>query len=156
MLSFSPTHGPFPLQDDLPLSHYKDTHGPNSITDTRQMFQHDGSPSKHQTNNRPWEETDHYPEDVQADQQQRAAALGPPGSPHGVKSDSQEQRVDRLGVLENKLEEMARMLDMVKAQVIIRARKCYFFKSIKPNTIFFSCSVPESRSTNPCKLPGGM
>ncbi|XP_043980613.1 kielin/chordin-like protein [Gambusia affinis] len=104
------------ITDDLPLSHYKDTHGPNSITDTRQMFQHDGSPSKHQTNNRPWEETDHYPEDVQADQQQRAAALGPPGSPHGVKSDSQEQRVDRLGVLENKLEEMARMLDMVKAQ----------------------------------------
>ncbi|XP_027855893.1 kielin/chordin-like protein [Xiphophorus couchianus] len=102
--------------DDLPLSHYKDTHGPNSITDTRQMLQHDGSPSKHQTNNRSWEETDHYPGDVQADQQQRAAALGPPGFPRGVKSGSQEQRVDRLGVLENKLEEMARMLDMVKAQ----------------------------------------
>ncbi|XP_014900210.1 kielin/chordin-like protein [Poecilia latipinna] len=104
------------ITDDLPLPHYKDTHGPNSITDTSQMFQHDGSPSKHQTNNRPWEEIDHYPGDVQADQQQRAAALGPPGSPRGVKSDSEEQRVDRLGVLENRLEEMARMLDMVKAQ----------------------------------------
>lgn len=99
------------ITDDLPVSHY--THGPNSPSDTSQIFQHDTSLSKHQTNHMPQEQADYYPRDVQGDQQQRAAALGPPSCPHGVKCVSQEQTTDSL---ERRLEELARMLDMLKAQ----------------------------------------
>lgn len=137
MLSFSPTNDSFPLPDDLPVSHY--THGPNSPADTSQMFQHDASLSKHQTNHMPQEQADYYPRDVQGDQQQRAAALGPPACPHGVKCVSQEQTTDRL---ERRLEELARMLDMLKAQVITAAKRCHFFKNIKPepNSLLLVCS----------------
>uniref|UniRef100_A0A3B3VKB1 Uncharacterized protein n=1 Tax=Poecilia latipinna TaxID=48699 RepID=A0A3B3VKB1_9TELE len=44
--------------------------------------------------------------------------------------------VDRLGVLENRLEEMARMLDMVKAQVIIRAKNSFTFSKVLNLTQF--------------------
>ncbi|KAM4553451.1 kielin/chordin-like protein [Fundulus diaphanus] len=101
------------ITDDLPLSHYKDTHGPNFPADTSQTFHRDASPSKHQTHHRPQEQSDEYPKDVQGDHQQRAAVLGPPGAPHGVQSVSQEQTTLRL---DRRLEELARMLDMVKAQ----------------------------------------
>lgn len=43
--------------------------------------------------------------------------LGRPGSPLGTKSGSQEQKDDRLKKLEERLEELALMLDMVKTQV---------------------------------------
>lgn len=86
------------------------------------MFQQDASPSKPQTSHRPADQTKHYPQDVQSDQLQRGVVLGPPGSPQGVKSVSQAQKDDRLKNLEERLEEMARMLDMVKTQVSIALR----------------------------------
>ncbi|MED6247802.1 hypothetical protein ATANTOWER_017344 [Ataeniobius toweri] len=104
------------ITDNLPLSHYKDTHGPNFPADPSQMFHHDASPSKQETNHRPQEQTDYYPRDIHGDQQQRAAELGPPESPHGVKSVSQKQTTDRMEKLEKRLEELAHMLGMVKAQ----------------------------------------
>uniref|UniRef100_A0A3Q2CDK9 VWFC domain-containing protein n=1 Tax=Cyprinodon variegatus TaxID=28743 RepID=A0A3Q2CDK9_CYPVA len=57
------------------------------------MFHHDTSPSKHQTDHRPQEQTDYNTRDIQGDQQHRPAVLGPPASPHGA---YQELTVDRL------------------------------------------------------------
>lgn len=75
------------------------------------------SPSKPPKSQRPSEGTGHYPQDVQSDQLQRAAVLGPPGSPLRGGSVSEDQRDRRLEKLERRVEEMATMLDMVKAQV---------------------------------------
>lgn len=86
------------------------------------MLQQDASPSKPETSRRPTDQTNHYPQDVQSDQLQRGVVLGPPGSPQGVKSVSQAQKDDRLKKLEKRLEELARMLDMVKTQVRIALR----------------------------------
>ncbi|XP_038124813.1 kielin/chordin-like protein [Cyprinodon tularosa] len=101
------------ITDDLPQSHNKDTHGPNFPAETNHMFHHDTSPSKHETDHRPQEQTDYNTRDIQGDQQHRPAVLGPPASPHGA---YQELTVDRLERLVSTVEEMARMLDMVKAQ----------------------------------------
>lgn len=96
--------------DDLPGSHYN---GPSSPVDTIQRSHHGASLSELQSNH----QSSH--ENIQSDQQQRAAALGPPGAPQGVKCGSEIQMDDRLDKLEKKLEELSRMLDVVKAQVMI-------------------------------------
>lgn len=114
-----PIDGCFLLPDALPPSQYMDAHSSNSQTDGGRVFRQDSSPSKPQTSQRPNDKTNHYPQDVQSDQLQRAVVLGPPGSPQGGKPVSQEQKDDRLKKLEKRLEELALMLDMVKTQVHI-------------------------------------
>lgn len=109
----------FLLPDALPPSQYADGHSSDLRTDSSRRFQLDASPSKPQTSHRPVDQTNHYLQDVQSDQLQRGMVLGPPGSPQGVKSASQAQKDDRLKKLEKRLEELARMLDMVKTQVRI-------------------------------------
>ncbi|XP_031149313.1 kielin/chordin-like protein [Sander lucioperca] len=104
------------VTDVLPPSKYADSHSSDSRTDSSRMLQQDASPSKPETSRRPTDQTNHYPQDVQSDQLQRGVVLGPPGSPQGVKSVSQAQKDDRLKKLEKRLEELARMLDMVKTQ----------------------------------------
>ncbi|XP_026167747.1 kielin/chordin-like protein isoform X2 [Mastacembelus armatus] len=96
------------VTDNLTPSKYTDTHSPDSQTDSKRMFQHGHFPNKPQTS--------YYPQDIQRDQLQRGIILGPPGSPRGIKSVSQAQRDDRLKKLEKRLDELAHMLDMVKAQ----------------------------------------
>lgn len=113
----SPTNCLFPLLDVVPPSQYTNAPSPDSPTDDSQRIQHDGFPSKPQTSHRPTDQTNHYPQDIQRDQLQRGVVLGPPGSPQGAKSVSQAQKDDRLNTLEKRLDELARMLDMVKAQV---------------------------------------
>lgn len=117
-LSF-PINGCFLLPDDLPPSQYTHSHSSDSQSDSSQMFQQTASPSKPQVSHRPKDKTNHYPQDVQHYQLQRAVVLGPPGSPQGAKSGSQEQKDDQLKKLERRLEELAHMLDMVKTQVHI-------------------------------------
>ncbi|XP_011474483.1 kielin/chordin-like protein isoform X3 [Oryzias latipes] len=104
------------ITDDLPTSQYTDIHGPNVQTDSSQTPHHDSPSSKRQTNHKLLEQTNPNPKDMQSDQLQRGAILGPPGSPQGVKSASQEQTSDRLSKLEKKLEEMAQIFDMLKVQ----------------------------------------
>lgn len=107
----------FALLDELASSQYTDASSPDSGTDSSQKFQHNGSRSKPQSRHRATDQTKHHSHDVQSDQLQRGVVLGPPGSPQEVKSLSQAQKDDRLNNLEKRLEELARMLDMVKAQV---------------------------------------
>ncbi|XP_042352823.1 kielin/chordin-like protein [Plectropomus leopardus] len=104
------------VTDSLPQSQYADAHSSDFRADSSRMFQKDASPSKPQTSRRPKDQTSHYLQDVQSDQLQRGVVLGPPGSPQGVKSVSQAQKDDRLKKLEKRVEELARMLDMVKTQ----------------------------------------
>lgn len=106
LLPSPPTNCPFLILDDLPPSQYTDTPNPNSRTDSGRMLRHGVSTSKPETSH-----------NIQSDQLHRGVVLGPPGSPQGVKSVSQAQKDDRLKRLEKRLEEMARMLDMIKAQV---------------------------------------
>lgn len=117
----SPTDCFLLLLDALPSSHSAD-----SRTDSSRMLQQDASHSKPQTSHRPTDQTNHYLHEVQGDQLQRGVVLGPPGSPHGVKSVSQAQKDDRLRKLEKRLEELAHMLDMVKTQVHIACQKYPF------------------------------
>lgn len=56
-----------------------------------------------------------HPQDVQSDQLQRAAALGPPGSPQGGRSP--EPKGDHLKRVEQRLEQLAVLVDMLKTQV---------------------------------------
>ncbi|CAK6951146.1 kielin/chordin-like protein [Scomber scombrus] len=93
------------VTDDLPPSQYTDTRNPNSRTDSGRMLRHGVSTSKPETSH-----------NIQSDQLHIGVVLGPPGSPQGVKSVSQAQKDDRLKRLEKRLEDMARMLDMIKAQ----------------------------------------
>lgn len=153
MLPFTTTNYLCFLPDDLPQSHNKDTHGPNFPAETNHMLHHDTSPSKHQTDHRPQEQTDYNTRDIQGDQQHRPAVLGPPASPHGA---YQELTVDRLERLVSTVEEMTRMLDMVKAQVIIIAKMLRILKYAKANIDFFSWSVKECGSTIPRDIPGRM
>ncbi|XP_072241827.1 kielin/chordin-like protein [Leuresthes tenuis] len=107
--------------DDLSQSQSTDTQiSSSSSSDSCQKSHHDASSSKPKTNHRLQDKINHYPKDIQSDQLQRGAVLGPPGSPQGVKSVSQVQTNDRLDKLEKRLEkrleELVRMLDMVKAQ----------------------------------------
>ncbi|XP_044213158.1 kielin/chordin-like protein isoform X1 [Thunnus albacares] len=104
------------ITDDLSPSQYTGARNPNYRTDSSRMLQQDASTSKPPISHRPQDQTSHYPHDVQSDQLQRGVVLGPPGFPRGVKSVSQGQKDDRLKKLEKRLEEMAHMLDMVKAQ----------------------------------------
>lgn len=113
----SPTNCLFRLLDDLPRSQYTDAPSVDSQTDSSQRFQHNGSPSKPQSRHRSTDQTQQYSHDVQSDQLQRGVVLGPPGSSQGLKSVPQAQRDDRLNNLEKRLDELARILDMVKAQV---------------------------------------
>ncbi|KAM9377036.1 kielin/chordin-like protein [Pholidichthys leucotaenia] len=98
------------VTDDLPLPQY--THAHNSDPN----HHHSVSPINHIRNHSPPDQTKHHPKDIQGDQLQRSVSLGPPGTPQGVKSASLVQRDERLRTLEYRLEELARMLDMVKAQ----------------------------------------
>ncbi|XP_075885031.1 kielin/chordin-like protein [Nelusetta ayraudi] len=104
---------PPPHQQQQQQQH-EDTRSSRSHTDSPQK--RDASPSKPPKSQRPSDKTSHYPQDVQSDQLQRAAALGPPGSPLGGKSVSEDQRDERLNKLEARVEDMAAMLDMVKTQ----------------------------------------
>lgn len=81
------------------------------------------SGSKPQSSHRQQDQPSYHPQDVQRDQLHRGVVLGPPGSPQGAKSGSQAQEEQRLKKLEEKLVELARMLDMVKAQVTIVQRR---------------------------------
>lgn len=94
-----------------------DDQSSDSGTDSSRTFQQGASPSKPPTSHRPVDQTSNYPQDVQSDQLQRGVVLGPPGSPEGVRSVSQVQKDDRLKTLEKRMDDLARMLDMVKAQV---------------------------------------
>lgn len=114
--------------DDLVQSQHVDTQSSDSWTDSSQTFQQGASHSKLQTSHRPVEKkNNHYSPDIQSDQVQRGVVLGPPGSPQGVKSVSQAQRDERMTALEKRLEELARMLDMVKAQVATVFSNMYDF-----------------------------
>ncbi|XP_071356594.1 kielin/chordin-like protein isoform X2 [Trachinotus anak] len=105
------------VTDALPPSQYTDTQNSDFWTDSSRTFQQDASLSKPQTGHRPVEKINsHHSPDIQSDQLQRGVVLGPPGSPQGVKSFSQAQKDDSLKKLEKRVEELARMLDMVKAQ----------------------------------------
>lgn len=77
-----------------------------------QLFQQDASTSKLQTSHKPKRKTK---QNIQSDQLQRAAVLGPPGAPQ--RGESQEVKDDRLKKLEQKLDDLALMLDMLKTQV---------------------------------------
>ncbi|XP_028287666.1 kielin/chordin-like protein isoform X2 [Parambassis ranga] len=102
------------VTDALPLSRHAHTPDPEAQADIRQIFQklHSASPSKRQTKHGPQKQTSHRPHNIQSDQVQRGAVLGPPA----LKSVAQEQREDRMRRLERRLEELALMLNMVKAQ----------------------------------------
>ncbi|XP_049429825.1 kielin/chordin-like protein [Epinephelus fuscoguttatus] len=104
------------VTDSLPPSQSAEAHSSDSRTDSSRKFQQDASPSKPQTSRGAKDQTSHYPQNVQSDQLQRGVVLGPPGSPQGVRSVSQAQQDDRLKKLERRVEELARMLDMVKTQ----------------------------------------
>lgn len=112
----------FLLPDSLPPSQSAEAHSSDSRTDSSRKFQQDASPSKPQTSRGAKDQTSHYPQNVQSDQLQRGVVLGPPGSPQGVRSVSQAQQDDRLKKLERRVEELARMLDMVKTQVRVALR----------------------------------
>ncbi|XP_034389852.1 kielin/chordin-like protein [Cyclopterus lumpus] len=104
------------VTDALSRSQFTNADSSDSRTDSSRMFQQDASSSKHQTSSRTTDQTNHYLQGAQSDQLQRVVVLGPPGSPQGVKSVSQAQKDDRLNKLEKRLEELAHMLDTVKAQ----------------------------------------
>lgn len=70
---------------------------------------------KLQTSRRAKDKTRRYPQDEQSDQLQRAVVLGPPGTPQGGRS--LEESDDQLKKLEQRLEQLAVMLHMLKAQV---------------------------------------
>lgn len=118
VLPSPPNDSPLPLLDALPASRDSDARSNDSRTDGGRMLRQDASASKPQTNRRTLGQTSHYPHNVQSDQLQRSAVLGPPGS-QGGKPVSQAQKDDRVKKLERRLEELARMLDMVKAQVAV-------------------------------------
>ncbi|XP_036068311.1 kielin/chordin-like protein isoform X3 [Oryzias melastigma] len=104
------------ITDDLPASQNTDIHGPTVQTNTSQKLHPDSPSSKRQTNHQLQQQTHYYPKDVQSDQRQRGAVLGPPGSPQGAKSASEELINDWLSMLEKKMEEMYQSLDTLKAQ----------------------------------------
>eukprot|EP00066_Takifugu_rubripes_P016015 XP_011605281.1 PREDICTED: kielin/chordin-like protein [Takifugu rubripes] len=70
--------------------------------------------SKPQMSRRAKDKTRRYPHDIQSDQLHRAAVLGPPGTPQGGRSP--EQKDDQLMKLQQRLEQLAVMLDMLKSQ----------------------------------------
>ncbi|XP_029952600.1 kielin/chordin-like protein [Salarias fasciatus] len=100
------------VTDALSSSQGTESRSPDSQTDNRK----DASFSKLQRNHRNKEGTSHHLRDVQSDQHYRGLVFGPPGNPQGVKPAAQAQREDRMRKLERRLEEMARMLEMLKAQ----------------------------------------
>ncbi|CAM9147123.1 unnamed protein product [Lampetra planeri] len=116
------------IPDALPPSPHTNIHHNDSQTSSRPMLRQDSSARKPPTNHRT--QTSHHPHDVQNDQLHRGGGggLGPPGLPQGVKSASQAQKDDRLKKVEKMVEELARMLDMVKAQVAAARpiRDCWF------------------------------
>lgn len=75
--------------------------------------------SKPQMSRRAKDKTRRYPHDIQSDQLHRAAVLGPPGTPQGGRSP--EQKDDQLKKLQQRLEQMAVMLDMLKSQVYLKS-----------------------------------
>lgn len=89
--------------------------GSDSQTDNAGRLQRPVPSSKPQSIRRAKAKTRRYPQDVQSDQLQRAVALGPPGSPQGGRSP--EPKGDQLKKLEQRLEQLAVMLDMLKTQV---------------------------------------
>lgn len=79
------------------------------------MLQRPVPSSKPQSSRRAKDKSRRHPQDVQSDQLQRAAALGPPGTPQEGRS--LEAKGDQLKRLEQRLEQLAAMLDMLKSQV---------------------------------------
>ncbi|XP_028305155.1 kielin/chordin-like protein isoform X2 [Gouania willdenowi] len=69
-----------------------------------------------QTNLRLHEQNRQQALGIQSDQQHRGWAFGSSGSPQGEKPAAQALREDQLRMLEQKLEELVRMMDVVKAQ----------------------------------------
>ncbi|XP_063753849.1 kielin/chordin-like protein isoform X3 [Eleginops maclovinus] len=104
------------VTDALPPSQSADGHSSDSPTDRSRIFQQTASPNNPKTSRRPIDQTNHYHQDVQSDQLHRGVVLGPPGSPQGVKSVSQAQKDDKLKRLEKRMEELARMVDMLKTE----------------------------------------
>ncbi|XP_053741751.1 kielin/chordin-like protein [Synchiropus splendidus] len=92
----------------------QDESDPDPQADTGLKLQQDASSNQHQTGHGLVDQRGHYPPDVQNDQHHRGGVLGPPAFPHGAKASYQKD--DRLKILERRVEELARMLDMVKAQ----------------------------------------
>ncbi|XP_056138469.1 kielin/chordin-like protein [Lampris incognitus] len=99
------------ITDTLPPSRFVHNPSPDFLDDSHEVFQQDASSGKSQPPHQPRDQTSPYPQGVQ-----RGVVLGPPGSPQGVKSDSQTPDDKRMRAMEEKLEALARMLDMVKAQ----------------------------------------
>lgn len=104
------------------------------------------SPSKPPKSQRPSERSSPRPQDVQSDQLQRAAALGPPGSPVGGRSVPEDQRAERLAKLEARVEEMAAMLDTVKAQVRRTAARVAALALNKRFEVTRVCRLPSRLS----------
>ncbi|XP_013888896.1 kielin/chordin-like protein isoform X2 [Austrofundulus limnaeus] len=135
------------VTDDLPGPRH-DTQSPNAPADTSQSVHLDASLNERQTN--PWlqEQSSHHPQDLQSDRQQRAAVLGPPGPPQGVRSVSQAQTDDRVDKLEKRLEELSRMLEMVKAQnADLQSRVTYLegCECVKRGCVWDGHKVEEGR-----------
>ncbi|XP_056907493.1 kielin/chordin-like protein [Takifugu flavidus] len=95
-------------------SHFAGVDSSDSQTDNAGMRHRQVPTSKPQMSRRAKDKTRRYPHDIQSDQLHRAAVLGPPGTPQGGRSP--EQKDDQLMKLQQRLEQLAVMLDMLKSQ----------------------------------------
>lgn len=108
------------LPDARPPPPSAAVHSSESQADSAGMLQRPVPSSKPQSSRRARDKTRRYPQDVQSHQLQRAATLGPPG-----RGRSPEAKGDQLKRLEQRLEQLAVMLDMLKTQVaLIQPEEC--------------------------------
>lgn len=105
----------FRLPDGRLTSQFAGVDSSDSQTDNGGMLQRHVPTSKPQTSHRAKDKSRHNTQDIQSNQLQRAVVLGPPGTPQ--RGRSPEQKEDQLKKLEQRLEQLAVMLDMLKAQV---------------------------------------
>uniref|UniRef100_H3DPF7 Kielin cysteine rich BMP regulator n=1 Tax=Tetraodon nigroviridis TaxID=99883 RepID=H3DPF7_TETNG len=111
------------------------------------MLQRPVPSSQPQSSRRAKEKTGRFPQDVQSDQLQRAAALGPPASPQGGKSP--EAKGDQLKRLEQRLEQLAAMLEMLKTQnADLQSRVQYLegCECVKQRCVWEGRSVEDGQS----------
>lgn len=104
----------FPLPDGRLTSQFPGVDSSDSQTDNGGMLQRHVPTSKPQMSHRAKDKSRRNTQDIQHDQLQRAVVLGPPGTPQGGRSPEQK---DQLKKLEQRLEQLAVMLDMLKSQV---------------------------------------
>lgn len=138
-----------------PLPHSAGVDGSDSRADNAGTLQRPVPGSKPHGSRRAKDKSRRYPQDVQSDQLQRAAALGPPGSPQGGRSP--EPKGDQLKRLEQRLEQLAVMVDMLKTQVGLNP----IIKNVtlkRTLYIFFVVVdvLTERRSAGSRALPGGV